>query len=186
MSTTPTQQSQDEMVKTMKLMMDVMSTHSEYLHMITDQLKRLQIVFQPLELVLQSLLTIEENTSSLKPPTSPIVMEKTSGEKDSVYGNEKNFLPELPTDEYDTNDENTTTIGQLTSPNIVQVLSSKGGLKTYSVNIAYGTCTCPDYQYRHADTHTCCKHLMKVMDNQFLYGINDKKVAHLQKMCKCK
>lgn len=176
MSTTSTQQNQEEMVKTMKLMMDALATHTGYLHMISEELKTLQTIFAPLQEILES---ISHNTASLKPSPSPIVMEKT--------GNDKNFLPDPPEDDSDYEHSSSKKSSSIHSPsqNIVYVQSTSSGGKTYAVNIAYGTCTCPDYQYRHTDSNTCCKHLMKVVDDPFFYGLNEKQLTHLKTMCHC-
>lgn len=185
MSTTSTQQNQEEMVKTMKLMMDALATHTGYLHMISEQLKTLQTIFAPLQETLES---ISHNTASLKPPSSPIVMEK--------IGNDKSFLPDPPEDDseyeveedyehYEQESSKKSSSIQPTSSNIIYVQSSSKGGKTYTVNTAYGTCTCPDYQYRHAESHTFCKHLMKVINDPFFYGLNVVQFTHLKNMCKC-
>lgn len=192
MSTTSTQQSQDEMVKTMKLMMDALATHTGYLHMISEQLKSLQTIFEPLHGTLES---ISHNTASLNPPSSPIVMEKVEKVKGKVVDTP---FPESLDSSDDEEEDNYSDFDneddlpskesydvQPTSQNIVYVASYSKGGKAYTVNVAYGTCTCPDYQYRHAETHTCCKHLMKVIDDPFFYGITKKQLTHLQNMCKC-
>lgn len=191
MSTTPAQQGQDEMVKTMKLMMDALATHTGYLHMISEQLKNLQTIFAPLQETLES---ISDNTASLKPPSSPIIMEKTGNDKSKSLKIDKNFLPDPSEDdsEYEDVDDyehssskKSSSIQSSSASNIVFVQSSSKKGDAYGVNIAYGTCTCPDYQYRHSDTKTCCKHLMKVVDDPFFYGLSETQLSHLKNMCKC-
>lgn len=68
-----------------------------------------------------------------------------------------------------------------TSSKIVKVTSSSEYDKEYTIDIDSGTCDCPDYQYRHADSKTFCKHLMKVIDNPTFYGLNKTQLTHLTK-----
>lgn len=183
MSKSSTQQNQEYMVKTMKLMMDALAAHTGYLHMISEQLKSLQTVIEPLQDTLES---ISHNTASLKPPSSPIMIDKID-KIENIDMKEKILIPkQLEEEDKESEDKDEINENSFQSnKHIVYVLSSSKSGKTYSVNIAYGTCDCPDYQYRHKETHTCCKHLIKIMADPFIYGVSQKQIDHLRMICKC-
>ena len=63
-------------------------------------------------------------------------------------------------------------------PTIVKVQSSsKTGIGTgstgtfYDVDYQYGTCSCPDFQYRKPH---CCKHISEVINNHTKYGLTQR------------
>ena len=56
--------------------------------------------------------------------------------------------------------------------------------KEYKINIAYGTCTCLDYEYRHKGNGTYCKHIANVLKVPNHYAITDKQLNHFKQMIK--
>lgn len=56
--------------------------------------------------------------------------------------------------------------------------------KEYQINIAYGTCNCPDYEYRHKGNGTYCKHIANVLEMPHHYSLTSKKLTHFFKMIK--
>lgn len=243
-------ENQEEMIKTMKLMMDALVTHTGYLHMINDQLKSLNTIFKPLQ---ETLENISHNTTFLKPPSSPIIVDQghhvdnvntndenmfstsdeedgsTSEEEDGSTSDEEDgstsdegdvkfgcetydcFTSDEEDEEYDEGDPspsicseeaNAEEVGvndlfldslpsapsapSAPSPqgkNVIYVNSESDCGKIYKVNIAYGTCECPDYQYRHKDIPGYCKHLGKIMSEDNLYNLSEKQFTHLRTIC---
>lgn len=169
-----------EINNTMKLMLDALATQSGYMQMINKQLINIQKQNSVLITSLKKL-----------PPISPITMYHVPlNDKDNDLTNDEYETDSCLVSDDDFSDQEEDECfkekGKKKNTNTVITIPSQTNScgKEYQINIAYGTCNCPDYEYRHKGNGTYCKHIANVLKVPNHYAITYKQLNHLCKMIK--